>query len=361
MSRILVAAAGSGKTTYLVRQALQSCGERILITTYTDANTKSIIEKFYELYGCIPSNVTIMPWFTFLLCHGVRPYQGYFTQKSLKGIYLVNQAPQLQRFCKNDDIKKYITTAGSVYSNTIAKFVCILNEKSKGSVIGRITNIYQKVFIDEVQDLAGYDLEIIKKLEKAGCNLLIAGDTRQATYRTHTEQKYKKYCNGKITEFIKDEVPDIEIDTTTLKDSHRNNQKICDLANRLYPNMEECNSAMKMETGHDGIFWVHTSDIEKYIQFTEAVQLKYSNCTKVLENAKSITFGNAKGLTFERVLIYPTKPMLDWFAGKAKDLKPESRSKFYVTITRAKYSVGIVYNTKKVPNDEYGIAWHPDN
>lgn len=60
-----------------------------------------------------------------------------------------------------------------------------------------------------------------------------------------------------------------------------------------------------------------------------------------------INFGEAKGLTFDRVLIYPTKPMLDWFLDHSKELAAQSKSKLYVAITRAKYSVGIVYNNKK--------------
>ena len=51
--------------------------ENVLITTYTDANEQSIRDKFYEINGCIPSNVTIMPWFSLLIKHGIRPYQSY--------------------------------------------------------------------------------------------------------------------------------------------------------------------------------------------------------------------------------------------------------------------------------------------
>lgn len=74
MSSLIIAAAGAGKTTFLVKQALE-ISENVLITTYTDANEQSIRDKFYEINGCIPSNVTIMPWFSLLIKHGIRPYQ----------------------------------------------------------------------------------------------------------------------------------------------------------------------------------------------------------------------------------------------------------------------------------------------
>ena len=65
MSSLIIAAAGAGKTTFLVKKALE-ISENVLITTYTDANEQSIRDKFYEINGCIPSNVTIMPWFSLL-------------------------------------------------------------------------------------------------------------------------------------------------------------------------------------------------------------------------------------------------------------------------------------------------------
>ena len=54
--------------------------------------------------------------------------------------------------------------------------------------------------------------------------------------------------------------------------------------------------------------------------------------------------GDSKGLTFERVLIYPTKQIIAWMLNNSKVLKPKSKSQFYVAITRAKYSVGIVFD-----------------
>ena len=71
-NKLIIAAAGSGKTTYLIEQAKKIKDGNVLITTYTEANKAEIRNKFN---GCIPSNVTIQTWFSFLLQHGVRPYQ----------------------------------------------------------------------------------------------------------------------------------------------------------------------------------------------------------------------------------------------------------------------------------------------
>ena len=99
MSSLIIAAAGAGKTTFLVKKALE-ISENVLITTYTDANEQSIRDKFYEINGCIPSNVTIMPWFSLLIKHGIRPYQSYLINNRVSGVLLVNKSyyfPYTQR------------------------------------------------------------------------------------------------------------------------------------------------------------------------------------------------------------------------------------------------------------------------
>lgn len=45
-NKLIVAAAGSGKTTYLVNEALKIVDEKVLITTFTEANENEIRKKF---------------------------------------------------------------------------------------------------------------------------------------------------------------------------------------------------------------------------------------------------------------------------------------------------------------------------
>lgn len=161
-----------------------------------------------------------------------------------------------------------------------------------------LNQYYQHIVIDEIQDFVGYDLEIIKSLHEIGCQMILVGDPRQTTYRTHYEAKYKKYSGGKIIDFVKDVIPGMEIDISTLSVSYRNNQIICDLANQTYPTMETCNSAMHETTAHDGIFWVHGNDIDQYVDIYRSVQLRHDKRTKVNVKSKTMNFGSAKGLTW---------------------------------------------------------------
>ena len=71
-NNLIVAAAGSGKTTHLVNEALKIADEKVLITTFTEANENEIRKKFYDLKGYIPNNITFQTWFSFLIQNGLK-------------------------------------------------------------------------------------------------------------------------------------------------------------------------------------------------------------------------------------------------------------------------------------------------
>ena len=74
-NRVVIACAGSGKTTRLVKEALTNRSRRIAIVTYTNNNAKEISKRFGELNSGIPKHVDVVTWFGFLLRECARPYQ----------------------------------------------------------------------------------------------------------------------------------------------------------------------------------------------------------------------------------------------------------------------------------------------
>lgn len=354
-SKLVIAAAGSGKTTYLVQEALKITNQKVLITTYTESNEREIRAKFLETAGCIPPNITILTWFSFLIQQGIKPYQGYLYPHEVTGLLLVNQRSGLLYIYKGRPVyaseadidKHYFTKDGHVYSDKISKFVCKLNEANNGLTIDRISRVYNYIFIDEVQDLAGYDLELIQLFFHSNVSLLMVGDPRQVTFHTHEEAKNSKYSEGQLEQFIRDRNLDIEIDKSTLNITYRNEKSICEYANSIYPNFSPCIAASKEPTGHDGVFFVRATDIDAYLKDYHPVQLRDSKRTAVNTDHPVFNFGDSKGLTFNRTLIYPTTPMIKWIFDHGIDLKPKSRARFYVAVTRAKYSAAIVINDIK--------------
>lgn len=54
--------------------------------------------------------------------------------------------------------------------------------------------------------------------------------------------------------------------------------------------------------------------------------------------------GGSKGLTFDKVIIYPTKDMKAWLRDKEIELRTTTKAKLYIAITRARKSVYFVFN-----------------
>lgn len=353
-NKLIVAAAGAGKTTLIVNEALKIKGERVLITTYTQANGAEIRKKIIEVNQCIPPNVIVQTWFSFLLQHGVRPFQGGLFEKQIRGFILVNGQSGFKGFTKSghpiyfsekkEFERHYFSEEIKIYSDKISKFVFRCNAHSGGAVIERLSNIYSHIFIDEVQDLAGYDLELLKLFFKSSSNTLLVGDPRQGTYSTNSSAKHKKFKKSAIINFFEDNSLQIEKDTTSLTTNYRCDKAICNLSNKLFANLPPTTSCNNNTTSHSGVFLVREVDVEEYLNTFSPVQLRENVKTEVNQNYEVMNFGESKGLSFDRVLIYPTNPILKWLIDEDSDLVPTSRSKFYVAITRAKYSVGIIYN-----------------
>lgn len=345
--RIIVAAAGSGKTTRLVNEALSRPNSKILIATYTEANEAEIEKKFLEKNGCVPSNVTLSGWFAFLLQHGVRPYQGCITEARIEGLHFNQGISAL--YTKEADLDHYLNKHNQIYRDKVSKFTLKCDGLSEGRVIKRITGIFDEIFIDEVQDISGYDLDLIELLMDSDASVLLVGDPRQGTYSTSDSPKYGKFKKSGIVDYFRQIVAarlDTLIDETSLSVNHRCNLALCELSDTLFSDFPSTTSSNMRMTGHDGTFLVRECDVEAYLCIFGPMQLRYWRKTPVSDSAAVMNFGESKGLAFERVLIYPTKDIAEWLKDRATELKPDVRAKFYVALTRARSSAGIVIGDK---------------
>lgn len=351
--KVIIASAGSGKTTHLVRKALELHGEKVLITTYTDDNASEIKAKFYELNHSVPDHVTVLPWFTFLLQEGVRPYQGVVYKKRISNVFLVSNA-SAPYVAESNFKNHYLSDDDTVYSDKLAKLVCKINDLSNNAIITRLEKIYSHIFIDEVQDLAGYDLSVLELLFSSSINTLLVGDPRQATFATNNTQKNKQFKFSNIDDFFtkKQKTNTIEYDTTSLNTNHRCVQAICDFSNRLFPERSAALSDNNTFDAHTGIWYVRPDDVLSYLNEYAPMILRYDKKTRTPQSYPVLNFGKSKGRTFKRVLIYPTKKILQWIQNGAA-LEGTSRCKFYVALTRAQLSVAIVCepqnNTLNIP------------
>jgi len=358
-NRIVVAAAGSGKTTFIVDEACRAANSRSALITYTINNTSEIRSKAFSRIGFIPENITVSTWFAFLLRHFVRPYQNcLYAQRVSRIIFVQGRSP---RGSKESNIRAhYFGKPGQIYSDKVSKFACRIIEETKGLPIRRFEQIFDHLYVDESQDLGAYDLELVQILMKSGVKVTLVGDHRQATYSTNNAARHKGYARAKIIskfkEWQKEGLCTIEFQSF----SYRCTQAICDFADQFYPGLPRTISLNQNVTDHDGVFAVPNSQAQEYFSRFHPQILRYSRATENVLGTP-INFGEAKGMEFDRVLIYPHKKLEKFLAtGRIKDAGADI-GKIYVAITRAKQSTAfVVPDATTRPLFPFIETWCPD-
>ena len=344
--KLVIAGAGSGKTTYIITSSTRENTRKILVTTFTRANEAEIRSKFVKHAGYIPSHITVQTWFAFLLQHGIRPFQGSRYKGTITGL-LLSSGVSAQYTEESDTVKHYLTPDRKVYSDKVAKLAIKCNELSNNAVIDRLTQIYDHIYIDEVQDMAGYDLDFIKLLIDSKIEVTLVGDPRQGTYSTSSSAKNKQYKKSKVVNFFEQIPFGITIDDSTLSTNFRCEPTICNLSNTLFPDLKPVTATTaQLSAPHRGVFVVKTADVDDYLKEFSPTQLRYDARSKDVRPEYPVhNFGASKGLEFDRVLIYPTKAITDWLKNqKHENLQPTSKSKLYVAITRARLSVAFIHD-----------------
>lgn len=340
-NRIVICAAGGGKTTRIVEEALgENC--RSAIVTYTRNNEAEILKKIYDHVRAKPSRIEVMTWYTFLLRELARPYRGALHNRRIETIAWCD-GTSLNYTAATDIARHYFAGGTAIYEDKIAKFICQCNEVTNGAVLRRLSQRFDHIYIDEVQDMAGWDLELMELMMRAGIKLSLVGDHRQATLRTNNSPKNKAYAGAKIINKFREWEKAGLSELSYQQKTHRCHQHIAKLSDRFYPDEPPTKSLNVTITGHDGIFTVASAHVENYVmQFSPQV-LRYS-IKSLCDGLPAMNFGQSKGLTFDRVLIFPHGVALKWL--KSGDLKHVvgSAASLYVGTTRARHSVAFVFD-----------------
>lgn len=343
-----MSAAGSGKTWDICHEALEvvkHTEKRALIVTYTNRGAESVKNEIRKQHDMVlHPKVMVKTWYRFLLSDLIKPYQTGITGTSINHIKSVDfseQFGQINRY-KSGSYMRYINSGRNIRSNQAAELARLLNERSGGKSIARLEEIYDHIYFDEIQDLAGYDIELLRLLMESSIGITCCGDSKQATFKTHVAKKNKRQTGKNIWEFFRQLEKSGIVQVERNLASRRFNWEICCFANSVYPEGDAITTVMEDVTEHDGVFLIEVSDAELYHDHYAPQILRFDARTKV--NRPCVNFGACKGETFERVLIYPNGPLNDFILKGTAFSAPE---KYYVGVTRPKYSIAIAM--KKLP------------
>lgn len=334
----ILAAAGSRKTEYIVDSALAVTDGRVLITTYTNENQRQIVQRIEQKVGTMPPHITVIGWFSFLIAHCAKPYQQARVGEPLL-INGLNFKGSRNRFARKSENRYFLDSNNDLYRDGVSDFVVTLNGDTNGAVVRRLENIYAHILVDEVQDLVGYDLDVLDMLLASTVRLTLVGDPRQHTLSTNIGPRNKKYRGSGIKDWFAERSGACGLQTRDV--SYRCNQTICDFADAIYPEMPKTRSYEVGETGHDGIFYISPKRVAEYLdEFRDVTVLRDSKRADTL-GLPAMNIGVSKGSTFDRVMIFPTKPMVEYLM-KRDPSKLRAPERLYVAVTRAKFSVAFV-------------------
>jgi DNA helicase-2/ATP-dependent DNA helicase PcrA len=231
VKRLRLAVAGGRKTQSIIDECASASSERrILVLTYTQANQQEVGRRLAS-GAPLDASVTVLGWFSFLMTHWVRPYiPRLFSDSHLQGLNFDGDPGQY-----TTGRARFLDGEGRAYKRHLAHLAGDVNVASSGAVLDRLSRLYDTLYVDEVQDLNGYDLEILDALIDSPISLTLVGDVRQALLLTNPrDPKNKQYKGAKIKDWLDKRCTSGRLCVTHESRTWRCNQSIADFADSIF-------------------------------------------------------------------------------------------------------------------------------
>lgn len=331
--KVIFAVAGSGKTTYIIKNL--SCNKKSLVITYTNANFDNLTAKITAKFnGKWPENVTLMTYFQFLYRFCYKPFLS-----DAVGARGITYEDNLNRRAKQMNLNYYLSPGGYLYSNRLSLFL------ERRNVIDNIENRIERYFdefiIDEIQDIGGRDFSFLEHIMDANVSMLFVGDFYQHTYNTSRDG------NANANLFENREAYELRFtkkgftsDTNTLINSWRCSGTVCDFISQKLGINIQSNRGIDDQT--EISFVSDPDEVSSILNNQKIVKLHYQKSNQYGHGHRN--WGDTKGEDcYQDVCIMLNKGTAQkYLEGKLHELPPTTRNKLYVAITRAHGNVYFV-------------------
>ncbi|EPL16052.1 AAA family ATPase [Pseudomonas sp. CF161] len=330
--RVIFAVAGSGKTTEVISRL--SLDKRALIVTYTENNYEHLRNKVIKKFGYMPRNITVLTYFAFLHGFCYRPLLQ--SKLSTNGLYFKQPPDSAPR--ARDKLAHYRHRSGKLYYNRLAKLLEQTN--AHPDVIARLERFYDNMFVDEVQDFAGNDFNLLIALSKANVEMLLVGDFYQHTFDTSRDGNINCSLHDDIVKYEKRfQAAGFTVDKTSLGKSWRCGTTVCDFI-RANLNIDIHAQADR----HTEIINVETQAVADQLHADpNIVKLFYQ--THHQYGCHSKNWGASKGLDHynDVCIVMGTTHWNHYQNGKLHEVKPQTKNKLYVACSRARGNLYLVH------------------
>ncbi|GFD71845.1 UvrD-helicase domain-containing protein [Alteromonas marina] len=193
MIEVQIAGAGAGKTFGLAKTLIdhiKACTshKKTFALTYTNSATAKIEQEIIKQHGFIPSNLCIQTVHSFLLNEMIYPFSSFTLGDVYNDTSIMMLPPPKYKNSLFSRLRKInVIHTDNVYNiakQIVDETTSKHNNRAKKAKVRRLLAIlascFDKIFIDEVQDL---DKDALRFFEVLGCNdidVYMIGDPKQA-------------------------------------------------------------------------------------------------------------------------------------------------------------------------------------
>jgi len=354
-NQLTLAVAGSRKTQGIVEHcASLTRVRRVLVLTYTQANQAELRGRL-RYYAGDHHNIEVMGWFTFLISHFAKPFLPFkFPGQRVLGFNFEGRP-----YIKAGGKSRFLDSSSAVYACELGRLAHDLVADSNGALLRRLECIYDEILIDEVQDLSSHDWEIVDVLLRSTIEIRMVGDIRQSVLATNPRSKKNaKYSYASAIIWFRERESEGLLEIKESVVTWRCHPQIAAFSDTIFdPSWKFPATQSKNDevTRHDGVHLVISKHVDEYVGMYQPQCLRHSIASGKNFNLDFLNFKVSKGMTYERVLIVPTKP-IEKFITSGTHLEETPASSFYVAVTRAKQSVAIVVDDAGVSKIPF---WEP--
>lgn len=324
--QLILAVAGSGKTTKILNAINDK--KRSLIVTYTHENHRNLESGVREKFGGLPPNITVLTYFSFLYRYCIRPFFSYGLRDRSFTWKLPPMYPRLQK----SDVRHYQTPAGYLYANRAAKLPLEFGEVE--SIKARLERHFDQLFVDEVQDFAANDFNLLLELTKSNLDFVLVGDFFQHTFDTSRDGNvrqnlHKKGIEAYLEEFRK---VGVKIDPSSLDKTYRCSRSVCTFITESIGIPIASHRADETNV----VFVENESEALALVRDPTKVTLFRSEFAKYVCHANN--WGRSKGLNSYGDVCVALNPRTfeHFMADKIPELLDETKNKLYVACSRAR-------------------------
>lgn len=324
--QLILAVAGSGKTTHILDMIDHE--KRSLVVTYTHENHRNLEAGLVAKFGRVPPHVTVLTYFSFLYRFCIRPFFSY----DLRDRSITWKLPPFRPLRKKNDLRHYVTRARYLYANRAAKLP--LEFGATAEIIARLERHFDQFLVDEVQDFASNDFNLLLALTEAGLGFSLVGDFFQHTFDTSRDGNtraslHTSGVDAYIDEFRK---AGIDVDQTSLDKTYRCSPSVCDFITETIG----IPIASHRTDDSNVVFVEDKADALDLANDPAKVTLFRSDYAKYGCSANN--WGRCKGVnTYGDVCVALNPKTFKHFAdGKVQELPDETRHKLYVACSRAR-------------------------